>query len=114
MAGKKRVLLDERGDAGDRAVDLLGRACRSPAAIACRRSAARREHLAQQRAVEALLALEVVVEHRLVHPGAAGDAVDAGAGEAALGEFEGGGGEDAVGRDAGRATHMAETYKLTS
>ena len=53
-----------------------------------------REHLAQQRAVEALLALEVVVEHRLVDPGAAGDAVDARAGEAALGEFEGGGGED--------------------
>ena len=60
---------------------------------------------AQQRAVEALLALEVVVEHRLVDLGAAGDAVDAGAGEAALGELEGGGGEDAVGRDAGRASH---------
>src|SRR6266487_2258980 len=49
------------------------------------------EHLAQQRAVQLLFAREVVVEHRLVHAGAAGDAVDAGAGVAAFGELERGG-----------------------
>ena len=69
--------------------------------MACRRSAARVKICAQERAVERLLAAEVVVEHRLVDAGAAGDAVHAGAGVAALGELERGGGEDAVGRDGG-------------
>ena len=99
IAGKNACSLDEAGDAGDGAVDFLGgrAVAGGDGAAGARR---RREDLAEQRAVEALLAVEVVVEHRLVHAGAAGDAIDAGAGEAALGELEGGGGEDAVGRDA--------------
>ena len=44
-------------------------------------------------AVERRLAPEVVVDHRLVDAGGAGDAVDVGAGEAARGELGGGGGE---------------------
>jgi hypothetical protein len=52
------------------------------------------------------LALEVVVEHRLVHR-AADDTVDAGAGEPALGELEGG---DVEVRSARRGSaHMKPT-----
>ena len=64
------------------------------------------EDLAEQGAIERLLAAEVVVQHRLVDAGAAGDAVDAGAGIAAFGELESGGGEDAVRRDAGGTGHL--------
>ena len=46
-------------------------------------------------AVERRLAAEVVVDHRLVDAGGAGDAVDVGAGVAAGGELGGGGGEHA-------------------
>src|SRR5262249_46094452 len=60
------------------------------------------EHVAEDFSVEGGLAGEVVVDHRLVQAGGAGDAVDAGAGEAAGGELRGGGGEDPVaGADAG-------------
>jgi len=48
----------------------------------------------------------VVVEHRLVDAGAAGDPVDARPSEAARRELAGGGGQDAFGRDAGRASHL--------
>ncbi len=72
-----------------------------------------REHPAEQGAIQSLLALEVVVEHRLVDAGAAGDAVDAGAGEAARGEFDRGGGEDGVRGDAGGARHT-ETNRLVN
>ena len=51
------------------------------------------EQVVQDRAVEGGLVLEVVVEHRLVHAGPAGDAVDLGAVEAAGRELRGGGGE---------------------
>ena len=54
------------------------------------------EHVAQDLAIERGLALEVVVDHRLVQARGAGDAVDVGAGVAARGELGGGGGEDAV------------------
>ena len=103
--GKERVLADEAGDSGNRAVDFLGgRAVAGgdgPEPFA--RAA---EHLAKQRAVESLLAVKVVVEHGLVHAGAAGNAIDARAGVAALGELQGGGGEDAVGRNARGSTHI--------
>jgi hypothetical protein len=60
-------------------------------------------------AVEGVLAVEVVVDHRLVEAGFPGDAVDAGAGEAVGGELPGGGGEEAgagIGAGGGaRATH---------
>ena len=45
-------------------------------------------------AVQRQLAAEVVVEERLVDARAAGDAIDAGGGEAAVREFVGGGAED--------------------
>ena len=51
------------------------------------------EHLAEDLLIERRLALEVVVDHRLVDVGGAGDAVDVGAGEAARRELGGGGGE---------------------
>ena len=66
-------------------------------ATACSRLGGLGEGRAQQRAVQRLLAAEVVVEHRLVDAGAAGDAIDAGAGVAARGELDGGGGQDALG-----------------
>ena len=59
------------------------------------------EHVAQDLAVEAGLAAEVVVDHRLVQAGGVGDAVDARAGEAVGGEGGGGGGEEAVARGIG-------------
>ena len=46
--------------------------------------------------VELALAREVVIDHRLVHAGAAGDAIDAGRGEPARGELVGRGSEDAA------------------
>ena len=106
--GEERVLLEEAGKGGDGAVDLLGgRAAAGGNGL--QRLDGEREHLPQQDAIEPLLALEVVVEHRLVDAGAAGDAIDAGAGEAVLGELEGGGGQDAVRRDARGAAHMKLT-----
>ena len=70
----------------------------------------RREIARTMRAVERALAREVVVDHRLVDRGAAGDAIDAGAGEAARGELARGGGEDARsgvrGRGGGRAIKL--------
>ena len=90
-------LVGGRGGAGGDGLEALGGAA---------------EGLAQQRAVQPLLAVEVVVEHRLVDAGAAGDAIDAGAGEAARGEFDGGGGEDPVGGDARGPGH--ETNRLVN
>jgi hypothetical protein len=54
----------------------------------------RMEHLAEDLLVERRLAVEVVVNHRLVDVGGAGDAVDVGAGKPAGGELGGGGGEE--------------------
>ena len=48
----------------------------------------RLEEVAQDGAIQGGLVLEVVVEHRLVHAGARGDAVDLGAVEAARGELD--------------------------
>ena len=59
------------------------------------------EHVAEDLAVERGLAAEVVVDHRLVQARGAGDAVDAGAGEAARGELGRGGGKHAVARRVG-------------
>ena len=87
------------------ASSILSADGRSLEAICVEAIADEGEHLAEQGAVERALALEVVVDHRLVDAGAAGDAIDAGAAEPALGELEGGGGEDAVGGDAGRPCH---------
>ena len=56
----------------------------------------RREMLADDGGVEGALARKVVVDHRLVDAGAAGDAVDGGRGEAARAELVGGGGENAA------------------
>ena len=56
------------------------------------------KHVAQDLAVERRLAAEVVVDHRLVEAGGAGDAVDAGAGEAVGRELGGGRGEEARAR----------------
>ena len=67
------------------------------------------EYAPQQRTVERLLALEVVVQHRLVDVGAPGDAVDAGAGKAAFGELEGCGVEDLVRGDPTAARHIKLT-----
>ena len=52
--------------------------------------------LADDRGVEGALVREVVVDHRLVDAGAAGDAVHGGRGEPARAELVGGGGEDAA------------------
>ena len=105
------MVADETGDAGDHAIDLLGGGAR---AGGNRLHALRRdgERAPEQRAVQALFAVEVVVEHRLVHAGAAGDAVDASAAEAAGGEFDRGGGEDAIRRHAGGTRH-GNPIKLT-
>src|SRR4029453_1757196 len=54
----------------------------------------RMEHLAEDLLVERGLAVEVVVNHRLVDVRGAGDAVDVGAGNPAGGELGGGGGKE--------------------
>src|SRR5439155_15287055 len=102
--GTGLVLANERGEASDDLVELFGG---GSCAGGDRAEAVggEGEMAAQERAIELLLAAEVVVEHGLVDAGATGDAVDAGAGKAALGELGGGGGEDAVGGDAGAAGH---------
>ena len=61
------------------------------------------EHVAEDLAVERRLAVEVVVDHRLVDAGGGGDAVDVGAGKAAGGELGGGGGEEPLARAWGPA-----------
>ena len=103
--GKERVFADEAGNSGDGTVDLLG-----GRAVAGRDGPEpfdrAGENLAEQRAVKSLLAVKMILEHRLVDAGAAGNAIDARTGVAALGELEGGGGEDAVGRNAGGSTHI--------
>ncbi len=99
-----RVLLDDGGNGGNHAIDFRRRrSVRSGDGLQALGGAG--EHLAQQRAVQLPFAREVVIEHRLVHGGAAGDAVDAGAGVAALGELERGGMQDLLGRDAAAAAH---------
>jgi hypothetical protein len=106
--GEEAVLRDEAGNPRDDLIQLLdggGAGCRDGA----QPFAGSAEGVAQQGPVQPLLAAEVVVEHRLVDAGSAGDAIDAGAGIAAGGEFDGGGRENPVGRDAGGACH-----KLTS
>ena len=52
------------------------------------------EHVAQDLAIERRLAVEVVVDHRLVQPGGAGDAIHVGAGVAAGGENLSSGAQD--------------------
>ena len=103
--GEERVLRTKPAMRGIDASILRRRAGRRSRRWPRRRSPARAKVCAEQGAVETLLAAEVVVEHRLVDAGAAGDAVDAGAGVAACGELDRGGGEDPVGRDAGRRGH---------
>ena len=102
------VVADELGDAGDDAIELVvggglggGNGLHALGGLA--------EHLAQQRSVQLLFAAEVVIEHRFVDARAAGDAIDPGAGEAAIGELGRGGGEDAVGGDAGGTRHSRES-----
>src|SRR5688500_15855789 len=98
--GKVRARLRFTGDRGDVGADLVlgggvGRRDRDdPGADGA-------EHVAQDLAIERGLAGEVVVDHRLVQPGGARDAVDVGAGVAFGGELAGGGREDAVARDGG-------------
>ena len=81
---------------------------RSLAAMALSRSLARLKiwRSSEDLDVEGAFAPEVVVEHGLVHAGAAGDAIDARAGVAALCELQGGGGEDAIGRNARGSAHI--------
>ena len=57
--------------------------------------------LADDRAIERDLASEVVVDHRLVHAGAGGEAIDPGAAEAVGGELHARGLEDEGPRIAG-------------
>ena len=98
---KVRPRLGLGGDGLDERADLVGRAAASEAATARDAGADGAEHVAQDLAVERRLAAEVVVDHRLVEAGGAGDAVDAGAGEPARGELGGGGGEEPVARAGG-------------
>ena len=89
-AGEVRARLTLDGNRLDEAADLVlgGRAG------ACHLAHARAdgvEHVADDLAIEGGLAAEVVVDHRLVDAGGAGDAVDVGAGVAAGGELRGGG-----------------------
>ena len=74
------------------------------------------EALADDRAIEGDLAAEVVVDHRLVHAGAVGDAVHAGAAEAVGGEFGACGLEDEGLRIAGdrRASHRSAEVEVRS
>ena len=58
----------------------------------------RAEEVGEDGAVEGGLVLEVVVEHRLVHAGARGDAIDLGPVESPGGELRRRGGEQAVAR----------------
>ena len=60
----------------------------------------------QELVVNRALAPEVVIEHGLVDPGTAGDAIDAGAGEAAGGELGRSRSQDALGRDSGWSCHF--------
>jgi len=69
---------ERRGDDGGRAVADGG------------------EDAAEDLEVEGELVVEVVVDHRLVEAGAAGDGVDGGAAEAVEGELGDGGGEDGL------------------
>ena len=104
------MLANERRDAGHDAVEFLGR--RSGAGSDRTEAfGGEREMTAQQRPIERLFTAEVVIEHGLVDASAAGDTVDAGAGESARGELDGGGGENAVGGHACAAGHRS---KLTS
>src|SRR5690606_26074160 len=64
----------------------------------------RTEHVAEDLAVEARLAVEVVVEHRLVDAGGLGDPVYAGAREPARRELRGGSREEPRARLPCRAT----------
>ena len=85
-------------DGAEEGAQVARRAARRRGAGAVVASSAARgdrgEALGEHVAVEAELALEVVVDHRLVDAGPARDAVDAGAGEAAGGELDPGGAED--------------------
>ena len=110
---KERMIADETGDARDDAIDFLRGGARA-GGNRLHALGRGREGAPKERAVQALFALKVVMEHRLVHAGAAGDAIDAGAGEPAGGEFDRGGGEDAIGGDAGGARHSRCPIKLTS
>src|SRR5438067_9208316 len=85
--GKERVFVDERRHRRDGAIDLDRR--RMVAGGDALQTFGRAgEHEAEEGAVEALLAREMVVEYRLVHPCAVGDAVDASSRKAALRELE--------------------------
>ena len=102
--GDRRPVGDETGERRHDAIELArGGNVRRRERLEGGRDAG--EGLPQQRAVELALAAEVVVDHRLVDTGAAGDAVDTGAAEAALRELLFGGGENAIRRDAGGTGH---------
>src|SRR5262249_46954297 len=96
----------ERGEAGDDAVEFFGGRA-GAGGHGAETIGGEGEMAPEQGAIKLLFALEVVIEHGLVDAGAAGDAVDAGAGEPALGKFVGRSGEDAIGRDAGAAGHIS-------
>ena len=78
---KVRARLGLDGDRLDEGADLVGRVAGGRAASETRRADGL-EHVAEDFAVERGLAGEVVVDHRLVDARGAGDAIDAGAGEA--------------------------------
>ena len=110
--GREELLLaDEAGDRGDDAVELVGRRG-GAGGDGLEALSGTAEGVAQQRAVQPLLAVEVVVQHRLVDAGAPGDSIDARSGEAARGEFDRGGGEDPVRGDARGPGH--ETNRLVN
>ena len=94
---RRKLRLGERraGDGLDEAAQLRLRGA-SPLADGFDGAGDAAEQVEQDRLVERGLALEVVVEHRLVDAGAGGDAVDLGAVEPAGGELLGGGREDPV------------------
>ena len=71
------------------------------------------EHLAEDLLVERRLAVEVVVDHRLVDVRGAGDAVDVGAGEAARGELGGGSREQPLAAADSRAPCLRRPWRFT-
>ena len=77
------------------------------AAIAAQAFGDRREVIADDGGVERALVREVVVDHRLVDAGAAGDAVDGGGGKAASAEFVGGRRQDTRAGSGGGAAAAA-------
>ena len=84
---------------------ILASGAAAEAAIAAVRSRDGGEDAAEDLDVEGDLVVEVVVDHRLVDAGAAGDGVHRGAAEAVGGELGDGGVEDVLAGIAGRPGH---------